>query len=256
MGASDLRVTVDSAKPRCVLDPALALGHPLGPRLALGLTRVFETWLTRSFWQAVDSSELLRRPLPAEDEVAAPDAVALEQWLTLRDTTDAGSWRLRWVGDSLAESQLRDGGDEGLVERYECFAAALATREDSSDARRERWNLGLDLRAAALDTLALSATLDGALVLCNLPPATEAPGPVQALPRLGLQALAMDDDAVSLFATERTVVRHALAAAGLAALLQPLGRFAAVHALALPDDAPADAPCDPWRTIRIWWYTL
>ena len=59
MGASDLRVTVDGPKLRCVLDPALVLGHACGLKLALGLTRVFETWLPRSFWQVLDASDLL-----------------------------------------------------------------------------------------------------------------------------------------------------------------------------------------------------
>ncbi|WP_137896600.1 hypothetical protein [Ramlibacter sp. 2FC] len=256
MGASDLRVTVDSAKLRCVLDPALALGHALGPRLALGLTRVFETWLTRSFWQVLDSSELLpHRAAEPGQAGQAPDASALGEWIALREATDAGSWLLRWVGDCLAESQLRSAGDESVVERFEWLAQALQERDEAAG-RSEAWCVGLDPLAGALDALALSATLEGALILCPLPVGGAAPGPVQALARLGLAAESVDGDAASLFAAERVLVREALAGAGLAALLQPLGRLAAVHVLALPGEAAGDESADPWLHARAWWYPV
>jgi len=255
MGASDLRVTVDSAKLRCVLDPALALGHALGPRLALGLTRVFETWLTRSFWQVLDSSDLLLRRAHRAG-AAAPDAAALGEWITLRDGTDAGSWLLRWVGDCLAESQLRGGADEGLVERFEWFAGALAARDDRAGGVVEGWCLGVDPQRSALDALALSATLEGALILCRLP-ADGAPAPVRALARLGLAADAVLGDPASLFAAERELVRQLLAGAGLAPLLQPQGPLAVVHALALPPSTgDDDEAVDPWQHAQAWWYPL
>ncbi|MFX8008165.1 hypothetical protein ABTK85_19195, partial [Acinetobacter baumannii] len=98
MGASDLRVTGDGVKLRCVLDPPLVLGHAWGRPLALGLTRVFETWLPRSFWRVLDASEL-----NSLDTEAAPwlHPLALSDWTALRDGTDAGSWPMRWVGDNL-----------------------------------------------------------------------------------------------------------------------------------------------------------
>lgn len=255
MGASDLRVTVDSAKLRCVLDPALALGHALGPRLALGLTRVFETWLTRSFWQVLDSSELLLRRGHAAGPGPTPDAAALGEWIALREATDAGSWLLRWVGDCLAESQLRSAGDESLVERFEWLAQALQARDEGAG-RGGRWYAACEPLAGALDALALSATLEGALILCPLPAGGGAPAPVQALLRLGLAAERVEDDAASLFTAERVYVREALAGAGLAALLQILGRLAAVHVLALPDAASGDEATDPWSHARAWWYPV
>ena len=259
MGASDLRVTVDSVKLRCVLDPALAVGHPWGPRLAQGLTRVFETWLTRHFWQVLDSSELLALAGPRPG-VETPDTTALCEWSTLRESTDAGAWLLRWVGDSLGESQLpqwRTVGTTGLVDRYETLAAALQDLDDAH-APPPGWCRGLDPLAGALDALALSAALDGALILCPLPPEPAVPLPVQAMRRLGLRDEDMRDPAgAGLFAAEREVVRQALAGAGLAALLQPLGPLAVVHALTLPlTAAGCPGAGEPWRQARGWWYPV
>lgn len=255
MGASDLRVTVDAAKLRCVLDPALALAHAHGPRLALGLTRVFETWLTRSFWQVLDASELLLLRGTAGGAAAAPDPAALTEWIALREGTDAGSWLLRWVGDCLAESQLRSAGDEPVVERFEWLAEALQRRDEAAG-RREGWCHGLDARAAALDGLALSAALDGALLLCPWPAGTEAPVPVQALARAGVPAEAATANE-DLFAAERQWVRQQLAAAGLVPMLSSVGRLCAVHALAPPGGcgAAGDAE-DPWAAAAAWWYAL
>lgn len=249
MGASDLRVTVDGAKLRCVLDPALVLGHACGLKLALGLTRVFETWLPRSFWQVLDASDLLAATVPEQPGL---HPLALSDWTALRDGTDAGSWTLRWVGDNLAESQLRSGGDESLLDRFELHAEALLARQ--AGAPGPDWCRGFDPVASAQDALALSAALDGALILCRAPDARARPGPVQALARLGHAPRRLgrrDDD--SLMAAERGVVRQAIAAAGLASLLQALGHTCVVHALTLPPDS--DDP-DPWQHSQAWWYRL
>lgn len=254
MGASDLRVTVDGVKLRCVLDPALVLGHACGLKLALGLTRVFETWLPRSFWQVLDASELLSTSALPQPGL---HPLALSEWTALRDGTDAGSWTLRWVGDNLAESQLRASGDDTLVERFEWHAEALLARQTA--VARHGWCHGFDAVASAQDALALSAALDGALILCQAPDADAEPGPVQALGRLGHphHPLAHDDNA-SLMAAERAFVRQAIAAAGLAALLQSLGNACVVHALTLPPNADAshDDTQDPWQRSQAWWYRL
>jgi len=250
MGASDLRVTVDQPKLRCVLDPALALGHAAGPRLAQRLTRVFETWLTRSFWQTIDASELLRQ--------TGPDPAALSEWIQLRDRTDAGSWLLRWVGDNLAESQLHASAGDDLVERFEWLAAALAARQDAAPAAT--WRCGFDPVASAFDALALSAALEGALILSQCAPNDAAPWPIQALQRLQLPAEQLRDDSTGLFAAERQVVRQALAAAGLAAMLEPLPPLAIVHALVMSrpgaDTTSADDEPDPWAQARVCWYLV
>jgi hypothetical protein len=255
MGASDLQVRVDSSKLRCVLDPALVLGHACGARLAQGLTRVFEVWLTRSFWQVLDASDLLQR-MGTRHAVAVPDPTALAEWQQLRDSTDAGSWQLRWVGDCLAESQLRSAGEQPLLERYEWLAAELQALDEQAGPR-DGWCQGLDALSGAMDALALSAALEGAMLLCRWPAPADEPVPVQALRRLGVatEALGAADD--SLFAAERAVVREGLARAGLAPLLQPLGRLAVVHALADAADAAEAGEADrhsPWHQARAWWY--
>jgi hypothetical protein len=254
MGASDLRVTVDGVKLRCVLDPALVLGQACGLKLALGLTRVFETWLPRSFWQVLDASE----PLGAGD-LPQPglNPLALSEWTALRDGTDAGSWTLRWVGDNLAESQLRGGSDDTLVERFEWHAETMLARQPRSAWRG--WCHGFDPMASAHDALAPSAALDGALILCRAEDAEALPGPVQALAWLDpTPRLLAEDDAASLLAAERSFVRQAIAAAGLAALLQSVQHACVVHALTLPPGGHAsdDDTQDPWQRSQAWWYRL
>lgn len=255
MGASDLRVTVDGVKLRCVLDPALVLGHACGLKLALGLTRVFETWLPRSFWQVLDASELLGARDPPESGL---HPLALNEWAALRDGTDAGSWTLRWVGDNLAESQLRTGGgDESLVERFEWHAEALLAHQAQPPGRA--WCRGFDPVASAHDALALSAALDGALILCRAPASDIEPGPVQALNRLKAAPEQLtENDCHSLLAAERLFVRQAIAAAGLAALLQSVAHACVVHVLTLPpaSDASNDDTQDPWQHSQAWWYRL
>lgn len=268
MGANDLRVTVEHSRLRCVFDPALVLCHALGPRLAMRLTRVFEPWLTRSFWQVIDSSELLlhhawRSGEAPADHALLPDPEALAEWIALRDRTDAGSWLLRWVGDCLAESQLATPADNDLIEHYERLAAAVACRLVDEGGPRPAWRAGFDPVVGALDAVALSASLEGALILSAQPDVGAPPWAVQALGRLGVSTCRLEAfDGCSLFEAERQLVRQALAGAGLAPLLQGLPPLAVVHAMAepvfepLPSDEPEGASCDPWRQARAWWYLV
>ena len=265
MRQGDLSLTVSQRRLVCVLDPALALGHAYGPTLALRLTQVLEPWLTRSFWHVIDASELLRRCIehrPTHSPAIGarwlmPDDRALAAWITMRESIDAGSWPLRWVGDSLPESQLKDAADADIVERYEALAGALADRAAATDAEVLAWSHGLHPVLGALDTLALSASLGGAMVLSVLPGDGDDaahPWPVQALARAGLHAQHLDPvPAHMLFATERELVRDALVSAGLAALSERLPRLAVVHAVVDNDAQPA---CDPWDGARAWWYTV
>lgn len=281
MRNADLSLTVSQRKPACVLDPLLVLGHSEGPALALRLARVFEPWLTRSFWQALDSSDwLLRRQarLAAAGELAAAraiDAQALARWSLLRERTDAGHWTLRWVGDSLAESQIGSDNDEDLVDRYEGLAAGLLARlpdEDDGD----RWRHGLDPVAASIDALVLSAALDGAIVISPRAGDGGVPAAVQAASRVGLTIGGGEGPLPdSLFDDERRLVRDALAQAGLAPLLARLAQpplawqliVVHVHVQAPVAAAPAvgidaalaesllDVP-DPWADAQGWWYPL
>jgi hypothetical protein len=268
MRRSDFSVQLDRRKPPCVLDAALLLAYAPGPSMALRLATVFEPWLTRSFWQTLDASELLL--MHSAEDASAISGTALARWLTLRENTDIGSWVLRWVGDSLAESQLLDAVDLAVVDRYEALAEGLQRRADLADladlaepkdATCPAWR-GFDMHRSATDALALSATMEGALVLCAAPH-DALPPPVQAAHRLGLrlQALA-DPPPQSLFLAERQFLREALASAGLAVMTQSLPPLAAVHVW-LDEDAPlpaeaslGDALPDPWAAASVWWYWL
>ncbi len=281
MRRADLSVHVDRRRPACVLDPSLVLTHAPGPALALRLAMVMEPWLTRSFWHALDASELL---LQHGDAVAPPktdiNASALQRWLALREGTDGSAWVLRWIGDRLAESQIIDAFDTDIVERYESLAELLQMRastctDTSAEPTRSvvpqavtlaSWNC-FDAQASAMDALVLSATLDGALVLCAAAHDT-LPPPVTAAERLQLRVeppgrITPD----SLLFAERAFLRDALAAAGLAVMTQSMPPLAAVHVWFDDDEhAPTVAGNDPsfddaaasnpWSGARVWWYRL
>jgi hypothetical protein len=260
---SDLRLQVSVRKLACVLDPDLLLCDAQGPTLALRLTQVMEPWLTRSFWQALDSSELLLSgPEAGERGAAAPlQPSALAAWIALRETTDAGSWLFRWIGDRLAESQVQDATDADALERYEGLVDGLSRRRVAHSSLHAGWCLGFDRTVASLDALALSATLDGALVLCRAESGSE-PGPVLAARSAELRTTLLEPmPADSLFNAERMVVRQALASAGLAPLLEDRTQLAAVH-VALPsaegaaaDDAASGSQA-VWTGARVWWYPV
>ncbi|HEY0687384.1 MAG TPA: hypothetical protein VGD45_33945 [Steroidobacter sp.] len=270
MRTSDLSLRVSLRKQPCVLDPTLILAHPHGPELAMRLTQVLEPWLTRSFWQIIDSSELLERQRPFAAAAPAPDslhlqtnAAALSSWIALRDRTDASSWPLRWVGDNLIESQLGDDACLEIVERYEHLARALEDRAGPGMSRSHSWHHGIHPLFTALDTVALSATLGGALILCEIPTRDAAPWPVQAMSLSGIQPLRIDQTSNdSLFDTEREWVRDVLVTAGLSVVAQRLPPLAIVHVLT--DDVTVaqivndcgDTPVDPWSSAHAWWYVL
>ena len=259
MGASDLMVTIVQRRLPCALEPALALGHRDGTALAQRLASVFETWLTRSFWQCLDTSELLLRAHRAE-----VDEQALRDWVALRDSTDAASWLHRWLGDNVCESKLQQAPELApldLIGRYKSLLDALQQRlqrlapEPGRPARG--WHRVPDGDAAAADALALSASLDAAAVLCRDDGGT--PRPVQLLQRAGVAAQEVPrDDRHSLFAAERELLRTALAGAGLAAPLRRLPALAVLHvsvdeAAGVADDDLAAQP-DRWDGAQAWWY--
>ena len=274
MGSSDFLVSINRRKLPCVIEPALALRSAHGPALAQRLAAAFEAWLTRSFWQVLDASDLLARSAGRAIHQAGPlpDPRALDAWITLRNTTDAGAWALRWLGDSVAESQLPEAAQVDLVERYEGLLAALIARVENaqSAARGERFGshaycAGLDGMLMAVDSLALSACLDGALILCGGDGAATGdamqPTTVRALGLAGIATSRIDPgDESNLLLAERTVVRSALAGAGVAPLSQLLPRLAAVHALVddgtATSEASADCGVDPWQQARAWWYWI
>jgi hypothetical protein len=263
MGPSDYLVSINRRKLACVIEPSLALGSAQGPVLAQRLAFAFEPWLTRSFWQVLDASDLMARSSDSADDgrSALPDATALDAWIALRDTTEAGAWTLRWVGDCVPECQFRDAAPVNLLERYELMLAALIGRIEREQALTLQDRIGVDIRHAgvdfmltSVDSLALSACLDGALILCVEDGTAEGeealPAPVRALTLARVDALRIDPSSENnLLVTERAVVRAALAEAGIAPLVQALPRLAAVHAV--HDRTFGDA--DPWQGAHAWW---
>lgn len=256
MQRADLQLLVNQRKPVCVLDPALVLCHARGPLLATRLTQVMEPWLTRSFWQALDASELLARGASAGD--AGVSAAALSAWIAMREGTQLGSSLFRWIGDCLQESLMQESGDLRTLERYEQLAQALGER---CEARRDAvavpgWCTRFDPQAAAQDALVLSATLDGALLLST---GEGEPRAVRAAQAAGLDVTRLDlPSDEGLFAAERVFVRHALAVAGVAPLLAQGPRLAVLHVLAEGDDDKLadDAAHDLWDGARVWWYCV
>lgn len=250
MDASDLHVAITRRKLPCVVDPLLALGSPRSAALTLRLAVAFEAWLPRSFWQVLDASEWIAAD-PCATDSPLPDARALADWLALRECTDAGAWTLRWVGDNVAESHLRDAEAPELIDRFERLHEALLERLPEDAAAAAPWPRGGVLDGNA-DVAALSAALDGALVICTAKPnaSCEPPPLVQLLRRAGLAphgpAL---DDGTALLAAEQRLVREALAGAGAVPLLQRLPSLAAVHVLA--GDGAA-----PWQDAQAWWYWI
>lgn len=323
MRRADVSVHVDQRRLPCVLEPSLLLTHAQGPTLALRLVAVVEPWLTRSFWEALDNSELLtgrvpslggpgpidladlralrqypvrlravssgdarQAPLPApaqarsrdaadqaqnrmadetrdekhdktqDDATAAISPIALTRWIQLRERTDESAWVLRWVGDRIAESQLRDVEDLSLFDQFELMQRSLELRAKHRGlALRSPWQ-GIDWRRAALDAMSLSAVLEGALVLCAAARGRE-PALVALARQLGFRVrgvgsqgkrpAASDEAPETLFVTERLLLREALARAGLATLAQQLPPLAVMHVVAglgepAPDAMLAHAP--------------
>jgi hypothetical protein len=271
MRASDMLVHVQTKKLACVLDPALILATPGGMKLALRLTQVVEPWLTRTFWQLIDSSDWLRASLTREhaEAGALPQGDVLEAWIAMREQTDAGSWPFRWIGDRLAESQLLDHADADLIEHYESLADTLGTRaERHQGAGREDRTGRWDPLAASLDTLPLSAALDAAIILTAHDARSRRdsePTLVRALHQLDIAVEAADSASPeSLFAAERTLLREAFAQAGLSGMCQRLPRLAVLHVLTdrwSPPSADANRrddarSSDAWSEARAWWYAL
>jgi hypothetical protein len=277
MRRADFSLHVDRRKPPCVLDPALVLAHASGPALALRLGAVFEPWLTRSFWNAVDDSErLLMRGAQGQDDVSG---AALTRWIALRERPDRIA-SVRWIGDRVAESQLYDVEDENLFENFEDLQCALEQRAERQ-ARPAAQGLQAWCRfGASSDVLTLSASLEGALLLCRPPGEGQMPAPVQLAQRLGLRVHDAEADGGGWFAVERQCLRHALASAGLTLLVQRLAPLAIVHvgldeehrrkpadeegdvlqAHALEDgglqDGCLEDGTDPWAEATVWWYWL
>lgn len=260
MPTKDLQVTVSPRKVACVLDPELLVMHACGPQLALRLSRVFEVWLTRSFWRVIDAGELwLAQQRAGADRVGRsdrrqrPDVRAIERWIDMRDQTDAGSWVMCWIDDHLPASHMGDRSDKDIMERYEMAALGLSHRVVLQRAPQDAmvpWCDGLDAVAASLDTLALMSVVDSAIALCAVQD-DALPAPVRTLQRAGMDACALDPlEPDSLFFAERRWIREAFVEAGLPMLLWGGPKLAVVRL------ATNGGNADPWSDMAAGWYRV
>lgn len=245
MTPGDLQFSVSVGKLPCVLDTQLLLCEPLGPALALRLTRVAEVWLTRALRPAEESYAGWRerveadRAGPGGRPMLRPHERALAAWTALRERTDAASSRFRWVDDCVALSQVGDPAAADLFDRYELLATALDLRLDRpADAGDSPpwgpWCRPLDPLVCVQDSLVLSALLEGAPMLCLLERGDDGSSRpawlLEAAARAGLQVVGPEGlPADSWLHTERRWLRRSLVAAGLAWLLDALPPLAVAH---------------------------
>lgn len=245
MRHGDVQLRWSVLKPACVVDPGLLLGRADGPALAQRLSRVFEVWLPRSFWVAVEACEVWMDDSAATDDPRqlVPDPLALRQWQIWRDTTDAAAWNLRWVDDCVARSQTHSAAhamdSTDLLSRYDHLGAQLEQRlaqravQAGAVPLLSAGQIGLRHDLLSQDSAILSAVLDGALVLCGLNERGSIPWPVQVLQEAGLSVreIPSRDFGADLLGCERQWMRESLVAAGLAPWMPRLPELAVLHVL-------------------------
>lgn len=233
-----LSLTVQQRLATCVVDPALAL-TPYGPTLVARLGRWLELWLPREVWTLLDSSDCLRvqpglwgemlttaPPSPAELEVT------LAGWQKLRLGHERGELPCHWLGERPSEASLPSGAPAGLAERYDALARSLGERVPETTP------------LAALDTLALCATLGPLPLLTTLDAADSVDGPTlgKVLREAGVPCEPWPaGSAHALAALERQALRRLLSQLGLAAW-PACGLTLAVLHLWVPAAALADRP--------------
>jgi|APAra7269097289_1048552.scaffolds.fasta_scaffold00037_23 hypothetical protein len=254
----DFSVSVAERRATCILEPSLMLsayGLPLARRLAGAMN----LWVVRELWHILDNSQLfLQRPALLFGDAAAPSddqlnaaTRALQDWERLRQDTDLNGLRLYWLFDSVAESKLPAGLDGSTLARFD-FLCAMLDSERGGDA---------PIKLAVRDSIALAATLGGALLLTALPLGDNARPMICSLleGELDIRPVPQDDQ---LMAIERQYLRELLVHAGAAGLLWDKLRLAVIRVAApaaeeaiLPDDAQTGTP-SPWAGARAYWYPL
>lgn len=236
----ELEVSLRARRSAFVIDPLLALSTPLGARLTGRLSAAADLWVTRTFWQVIDSSDYYRRDPPALWpeclREGLPESIgddlhrALSLWETTRLRTDLSHCRLHWVSDNLGESVFPDGAPPDLIERYEALHQSLTARADpGEDATGTAGFYG------TIDSLALTAALGNASLLTLAPDA-----PTSCLQLactqvgLGLEPVPEGGDA-ELAALERRRLREMIVVAGCTPLLWGGLHLAVVHPLLCGD---------------------
>lgn len=283
----ELEVSVRAKRNAYVVDPLLALSSPYGAQLVSRLSALADLTVTRTFWQAIDSSDYYRRdplgfwPNALRERLPASTADDFNQAITLweeeRQRTDLSHCRLHWVIDNVSESSFPDGSRADLLERYESLHQALTSRSDPADDATES-----AAYYGTIDSLALAAALGNACVLTLAPDLPQACLPL-VCEHVGLSLERAPEAEAELVALEQRRLRELIVAAGCSALLWGGLRIAVVHPLLYGDlllrgDADtldsgdrlalehrfdyvepppaALAIGDPWRAARHFWHAL
>ncbi len=172
-------------RPRCVIDPALALS-PSGLLLYKNLGEAMELWVVRELWYILDNINLyLQRPelvvpgINASEKTLSEKRTSLEEtlwslkeWERVRGATDLSRLNLFWLGDNLRESLLPKDREPEIFSDWEFLARSL-------DNQIDRIPTNDVLTLAFRDAVALAASLGSAFILTyqlpsdyekNLPP--------------------------------------------------------------------------------------
>lgn len=172
-------------RPRCVIDPALALS-PSGLLLYKNLGEAMELWVVRELWYILDNINLyLQRPELVIPRINASEKTlfekrnsleetlwSLKEWEKVRGATDLSRLNLFWLGDNLRESLLPKDREPEIFSYWEFLARSLDNQIDKIPTNDV-------LTLAFRDAVALLATLGSAFILTyqlpsdyekNLPP--------------------------------------------------------------------------------------
>ncbi len=172
-------------RPRCVIDPALALS-PSGLLLYRNLGEAMELWVVRELWYILDNINLyLQRPelvvpgINASEKTLSEKRTSLEEtlwslkeWERVRGEVDLSRLNLFWLGDNLRESLIPKDREPGIFSYWEFLARSLDNQIDPLPTNDV-------LTLAFRDAVALLASLGSAFILTyqlpsdydnNLPP--------------------------------------------------------------------------------------
>jgi hypothetical protein len=283
----ELEVSLRAKRSAYVIDPLLALSSPYGAQLVSRLSALADLTVTRTFWQAIDSSDYYRRdplgfwPTVLRERLPASTADDFNQAITLwedeRLRTDLSHCRLHWVIDNVSESSFPDGSRADLIERYETLHQALTSRSDPTDDATES-----AAYYGTIDSLALAAALGNACVLTLAPDLPQACLSLVCA-HVGLPLEQPPAADAELIALEQRRLRELIVSAGCSALLWGGLRIAVVHPLLYGDlllrsDGDALEPGerlalehrfdyvepppavltggDPWRAARHFWHAI
>ncbi|MBV6625857.1 MAG: hypothetical protein KI793_23495 [Rivularia sp. (in: Bacteria)] len=164
-------VLQNQQRPRCVIDPALALS-PSGLLLYKNLGKVMELWIVRELWYILDNINLyLQRPelvIPRintssktlfEKRASLEETLwSLKEWERIRGEVDLSRLNLFWLGDNLRESLIPQDREPNIFSYWESLARSL-------DSQINQLPTTDVLTLAFRDAIALTASLGSAFIL-------------------------------------------------------------------------------------------